>query len=86
VISTAERRLRLASPMLRGEPLSLGVVTFVDAGRVWQFDGTDGDWYKIHAGYGGGFRVWRRSFVLRVDVATSTDRLLNFYVLFGHFF
>jgi outer membrane protein assembly factor BamA len=86
VIGTVEARLKLASPMVRGEPLSVGVVAFADAGRVWQFDGHDGDWYKVHAGYGAGVRVWRRSFILRVDVATSTDRPFNFYILFGHFF
>jgi hypothetical protein len=86
VIGTVEARLRLVSPMMRGEPLSFGIVAFTDAGRAWQFDGNDGPWYKIHLGYGGGLRVWRRAFVLRVDVATSTDRPFNIYVLFGHFF
>lgn len=86
VLGTIEPRLTLGSHKVFGEPLSFGVVGFVDAGRVWQFDGSDGPWYGLHAGYGGGIRLWRRSFVLRVDVASSVERPFNCYILFGHAF
>ena len=86
-IATAELRARFAHGTVRGGPLSFGGVVFLDLGRVWQpglFDSRPG--LEVHPGYGVGLRLWRRAFVLRADLASSPDRLLNLYLVFGHFF
>jgi hypothetical protein len=62
------------------------VVGFVDTGRVWQLQGDDGRFFHFHTGTGGGVRVWHREFVLRLDVGTSPERAVNFYITFGNFF
>lgn len=86
VVTSAELRLRLFERPLRGEDVSFGVVGFLDAGRVWQLEGDDGPLWTIHPGYGGGVRLWRRSLVLRMDLASSPDRPFSLYFVFGHFF
>jgi outer membrane protein assembly factor BamA len=86
VVSSVELRWRLFEKPLFGENANFGLVGFLDAGRVWELEGDDGPFWKIHPGYGGGVRLWRRSLVLRMDVASSPDRPLSLYFVFGHFF
>ncbi|MBS2030372.1 MAG: BamA/TamA family outer membrane protein [Deltaproteobacteria bacterium] len=83
-IGTLELRTLLAEFMVRGEPLNFGLNGFLDLGRVYQPGQPDGPF--VHPGYGAGARLWRRSFVLRVDLASSPDRAFNIYLVFGNFF
>jgi outer membrane protein assembly factor BamA len=85
-MSTAELRVRVADGRLLDRVVSFGLVAFVDTGRVWQLDGTDRRFFEFHSGSGGGLRIWHREFVVRVDVATSDERPVNFYFTFGNFF
>jgi len=83
-IGTLELRSTLATFFVRRQPLNLGVDVFTDLGRVYQPGMPDGPF--IHPAVGAGIRLWRRSFVLRVDVATSAERGFNLYLVFGNFF
>ena len=61
-----------------GKALVLGVVGFLDAGRLWadfsSQPALDGDGLGLHYGAGGGLRLQSGSaFVLRADVAWSPD-------------
>jgi outer membrane protein assembly factor BamA len=85
-IATAELRVRVADAQLLDRAVSFGLVAFIDTGRVWQLDGTDGKFFSFHSGSGGGLRIWHREFVVRVDVGTSEERAVNFYFTFGNFF
>lgn len=86
-LGTFELRTRLADMQAFGGPLAFGSVAFVDLGRVWQpGERRPSDGAGIHPGYGGGLRLWRRAFVLRADLASSPDRFLSMYLVFGHFF
>lgn len=81
---------------IAGERFRIGLVTFVDAGRVW-VDATpveiggralDGPFEPFDVGTGGGARIqWGETFVLRIDGAYSpTDGTTGFYVDLGHVF
>jgi outer membrane protein assembly factor BamA len=85
-LGTAELRFTLGEHQVWNEPLSWGSVVFLDLGRVYQPGADNGTGLGLHPGYGGGLRVWRRAFVLRGDVASSPDRPVSVYLLFGHFF
>lgn len=74
----AELRLEVVSFHALGKPLTLGVVPFFDAGRVWadyrRHPELDGKGIGLKYGYGGGLRVQSgTSFVIRLDVAASPD-------------
>lgn len=74
------------------KPHRLGVVGYSDAGRVWadygRLSSLDGDGLGLKVGFGGGLRVAAgKSFVLRVDVASSVDTGgLGGYLAAGHMF
>jgi outer membrane protein assembly factor BamA len=73
-----EVRLEVVSFRALGKPLTLGLVPFFDAGRVWADYGhnpeLDGRGIGLKYGYGGGIRVQSESsFVIRLDVAGSPD-------------
>src|SRR6267378_3709954 len=85
-LATAEVRIRVADARLLDRRVSFGTVAFFDTGRVWQLLGNDGAFFDFHSGYGGGLRVYHREFVLRLDVGTSSERAVNFYITFGSFF
>jgi outer membrane protein assembly factor BamA len=85
-LATAEVRIRVADARLLDRRVSFGTVAFFDTGRVWQLLGNDGSFFDFHSGYGGGLRAYHREFVLRLDVGTSSERAVNFYITFGSFF
>jgi len=73
-----ELRLEVATFRALGKSLTLGVVPFFDAGRVWADTQAqpelDGRGLGLKYGAGGGLRVQSgSSFVIRVDVAASPD-------------
>lgn len=53
-----------------GAPIDLGVVGFVDAGRVWDERGDNADFPALEVGVGGGLRIqWGQTFLIRLDTA-----------------
>jgi outer membrane protein assembly factor BamA len=78
VFGNLELRMELATFRALGKSLTLGVVPFFDAGRLWADSDAqpelDGQGPGIKYGYGGGVRVQSGpSFVIRLDVAASPD-------------
>jgi len=74
----AELRLEVATFRALGKALTLGVVPFFDAGRLWadaeRHPELDGRGVGLKYGAGGGLRVQSgTSFVIRLDVAGSPD-------------
>jgi hypothetical protein len=86
MIATEEMRVRVADVRLLDRRVSIGMVAFLDTGRVWQLQGDDGRFFDFHSGAGGGLRLYHREFVIRTDVGTSSERAVNFYLTFGNFF
>lgn len=86
VLADAELRTQLASWRAFGGPLAFGTVCFIDLGRVWSPGEASRPGLQLHPGYGAGLRLWRRAFVLRADAASSPDRPLSLYFVFGQFF
>jgi hypothetical protein len=88
LIATEELRVRVADARMLDRRVSIGMVAFVDTGRVWQFENNDGAGFfkNFHSGAGGGLRLYHREFVIRMDVGTSHERAVNFYLTFGNFF
>lgn len=75
-----ELRLEVATFRALGKSLTLGVVPFFDAGRVWaeakRNPELDGRGLGLKYGAGGGLRVQSGStFVIRLDVAGSPDAM-----------
>ncbi len=73
-----ELRLEACSFRAFGKPLTLGIVPFFDAGRLWadaeSHPELDGRGWGLKYGYGGGLRLQSgSSFVIRLDVAGSPD-------------
>jgi len=85
-LGTTELRVRVADARLLERRVSFGAVAFLDTGRVWQLDGSDGGFFDFHTGGGGGLRVYHREFVLRLDVGTSSERSVSYYITFGNMF
>ncbi|WP_228530683.1 MULTISPECIES: BamA/TamA family outer membrane protein [Myxococcaceae] len=71
--SNSELRVHATEFHLLGEANRLGVVGFLDLGRVWHPGAQDGKWYAWHPGVGGGLRLARRAAVVRMDYALSTE-------------
>jgi len=92
VFSNLEVRCRLLSFHWLDKQNTLGVVAFVDAGRVWadysRLSELDGSGLGLHVGYGGGLRLGAgETFVLRIDVAGSPDADgVSGYLTAGHLF
>ena len=73
-----ELRLEVATFRALGKSLTLGLVPFFDAGRLWADTKPqpelDGQGLGLKYGYGGGLRLQSgSSFVVRLDVAASPD-------------
>lgn len=71
--SNSELRVHATEFHLLGGTNRLGVVGFLDLGRVWHPGTEDGAWYAWHPGIGAGLRLTRRAAVVRVDYALSTE-------------
>jgi outer membrane protein assembly factor BamA len=85
--SNTELRVRAFDFNLFKAPVTVGGVAFVDLGRVWHPDVTDGPWWMWHPGVGGGLRVARRAAVVRFDYAISPETgRQRMYLNFGHMF
>ena len=79
LIGNAELRSQAPWFSLAGERFRVGVVAFVDAGRVWSdlppVRELDGPWAPFDVGIGGGLRVrWAETLTMRADVAWSPTR------------
>jgi outer membrane protein assembly factor BamA len=85
-IATGEARIHFADAKMFDRRVSFGLVGFYDTGRVWQAQGNDGPFFRFHNGFGGGLRMYHREFVVRLDIGTSSERPVNFYLTFGNFF
>jgi outer membrane protein assembly factor BamA len=92
VFGNVEIRADVVSFHALGRPLALGLVTFVDGGRVWA-DTTshpelDGNRLGMKYGVGGGVRLQSGdAFVLRADLAWSPDaQPIGGYVAAGQTF
>jgi hypothetical protein len=71
-------------------PVEIGLLGFIDTGRVWQPGQPDGKFFdsnEWHSGTGGGLRIARRAAVIRADfgVDLETGRT-GVYVAFGQLF
>ena len=87
VFSNTELRFHALDMRILGQPMKLGMVAFLDLGRVWHPGVTDGAWHEWHPGAGAGLRVTRRAAVIRVDYALSTETGgQRFYMNYGHMF
>lgn len=78
LLGNVELRLEVATFRALGKSLTLGVVPFFDAGRLWADSNAqpelDGRGWGLKYGYGGGLRLQSgSSFVIRLDVAASPD-------------
>jgi outer membrane protein assembly factor BamA len=92
VFGNLELRARLVRFFAFRRYLAVGLLAFVDAGRVWMppdvslaLDGSDPG---IHIGVGGGLRFhWGKSLIIRFDIAWSQDAdPIGFYFNLGHLF
>ena len=85
LFGNAEVRWRTVRFTVLSQRMQLGVVAFVDGGRLfadWKVDRAyDGGGFGFVFGTGGGLRIyWGQTFVLRADVAWSPDaRPVAFY-------
>jgi hypothetical protein len=92
IFSNWEARSRLFQFHLAKKTLTVGVATFVDAGRAWtelaSHPELDGTGWGIKYGVGGGVRVQEgKTFVVRLDLAYSPDaRPVGAYVAAGQMF
>ncbi|HEX8438456.1 Omp85 family outer membrane protein [Archangium sp.] len=85
--TNTELRFRAFDFNLFKAPVTVGGVAFVDLGRVWHPDVTDGPWWRWHPGMGGGLRLTRRAAVVRFDYAISPETgRQRMYLNFGHMF
>jgi hypothetical protein len=86
-IANAEVRWQFAEIDVLRERVRLSIVTFADAGRVWQ--GVDPPGLAalgVHVGVGGGLRIaWGKLVVLRADVAYA-EGSTGVYADFGNVF
>ncbi len=92
VIGNLEARVRVFDFHALSKPMSLGVETFLDGGRVWADTGLhpelDGGGAGLKYGVGGGLRLTSgTAFVLRADLAWSPDAMpIGAYVTAGEQF
>ncbi|MEZ4429606.1 MAG: BamA/TamA family outer membrane protein [Nannocystaceae bacterium] len=95
-IGNLELRSFFARFKIKKQRFAVGLIAFVDTGRVWadykrtvlngeSVDGSFGDW-KL--GLGGGLRIkWGETFVIRVDPSYSlTDKNFGLYIDIGNVF
>ena len=86
ILSNMELRWRGVQFPGIGQPWRIGVVAFVDAGRVWDDAGTDAG-AGLHWGKGGGIR-WSMgdAFIVAIDVAHGSEAGVQAYMGLGHLF
>lgn len=77
-LANTELRSRFLDGNFLGQSGAVGVVGFVDTGRVWSVPlgdaGRDGTGLGLHAGFGAGARLyWGDTFVVRIDHGWSSD-------------
>jgi outer membrane protein assembly factor BamA len=74
-----EARLHLVGFSILGQQFKLGVLAFLDSGRVWARGYPDPPGLHIRAGTGGGIRLtWGRFLVIRFDTGVSQGQV-RFY-------
>ncbi|MGD2135634.1 MAG: BamA/TamA family outer membrane protein [Gemmatimonadales bacterium] len=87
VVGNVELRVRSAVRQVLGQRVRLGAVAFVDAGRVWDERGEDGDGLGLHWGKGTGARLgWGDAFIITLDVAHGSEAGVQLYLGLGHLF
>ncbi len=95
LLGNLELRSKLLPFKILGHRFNLGVVAFLDLGRVWvdykrrrDLDGRDRLGFGFHTGLGGGLRLqWGKDFIIAFDVAHSpTDDNLGIYFNAYHLF
>ena len=92
LLGNVELRSRFANLAIGAERFALGVLLFVDAGRVWSrlapSTAFDGSGLGLKLGAGAGLRVaWGHSMLFRCDLAWSPDaRPIGFYAGLNHVF
>jgi outer membrane protein assembly factor BamA len=75
-----EARVHLVEFAILGQEFKLGVLGFLDSGRVWSKDVPDPRGLNIHAGAGGGLRlIWGKFATIRADCGASASGV-RFYV------
>jgi len=86
-LGNAEVRWRGLPFRFLGAPWQLGVVGFVDAGRVWDDRGAGDAGAGLHWGKGAGLRVaWGQSFIIAADFGHGKEAGLQTYLKLGHMF
>ena len=86
-LGNAEVRWRGLPFRFLGAPWQLGVVGFVDAGRVWDDRGAGDAGAGLHWGKGAGLRVaWGQSFIIAADFGHGKEAVLQTYLKLGHMF
>ncbi len=92
LMGNLEARSKLLPFSILSQRFNLGLLAFVDLGRIWSdYRGEtrfDGDSVGIKVGVGGGFRLqWGETFILRGDIAWSPDAdPVGAYFGFQHIF
>jgi hypothetical protein len=92
VLSNAELRSELLAGKVLGVERRLGVVAFLDSGRLWadyaSHPDLDGTGLGLKYGVGGGLRIASgKTFILRLDLAWSPEKPgTSGYMLAGHMF
>ncbi|GAB4510881.1 MAG: hypothetical protein Tsb0020_28470 [Haliangiales bacterium] len=96
VVGNAELRAQLLPFSIGSQQFNLGVITFVDAGRVWadfeqvEVNGQelDNSLPNFALGVGAGLRVrWGETFIVRADPAYSlTEETFGLYININHIF
>jgi hypothetical protein len=86
LLANVETRMTLHEWTLFQRSLELVTAGFCDTGRVWAADFSEGAFWRLHTGVGGGLRVlWDRVFVVRGDVGFGEGNV-RYYVDIGHAF
>jgi outer membrane protein assembly factor BamA len=92
LLANAELRSELLAAKLLGVQRRLGLVAFLDTGRLWAdytaHQDLDGSGLGLHFGYGAGLRIASgKTFMLRFDLAWSPEKSgTSGYLLAGHMF
>jgi hypothetical protein len=71
-------------------PVEIGMLGFLDSGRVWQPGQPNGKFFdsmEWHSGAGGGLRIARRAAIIRADFGVDLEtQRTGIYVAFGQLF
>ncbi len=86
LVASTELRVRMFDARILERTVSFGAAAFFDTGRVWHVRGDEDRFFDFHSGAGAGLRLYHREMVVRLDVATSSERPLSVYFALGSFF